>query len=560
MKLDLAGTLSEPSWLTARIGNPVLRRSLLLAASAAVLAVGTWLMSKFLIAEGAITLAAFPLSFAIVGTLYLGSMVALAWGLTVFGAFASVFGLAPLWAAAYGFLYGAATLLAVAALKRLDYANLLRQPAKSLIGWYLVIGLTTPVATTLLGVPILVAGGGAAQDADLLLLMVSNYVSDSFSPISLGLALFALVAAAAAVPIGESEALERAEIVERLLWLALIALAAFTIVFFGDRWTRNGVNDMTPAFYLLLAWAALRFSLPFAMTATAGVGLLVTSCLTFGLGGTPIPETTQDALSAYANLLALTILAQISSVMTLQRGLDNNRALTAELERAHLKRYFSPRIVDELLQQSGAVDRTRSQRVVVMFVDIVGFTSIAETQTPEETIAMLREFDGAMEGEIFVNDGVVDKYIGDGVMAAFGLPRVGQADVASALRCARGMVGRASQLAAKRQFEGKEPYSISIGLHYGDVVAGNVGSERNLSFTVIGDTVNTASRLESLSRELGAVIVVSDDVIEAVKHELADAAPDLLAGFRRIGETAVKGRRESVGVWVLPRVRAVPIA
>jgi adenylate cyclase len=87
-----------------------------------------------------------------------------------------------------------------------------------------------------------------------------------------------------------------------------------------------------------------------------------------------------------------------------------------------------------------------------------------------------------------------------------------------------------------------------------------VGSERNLSFTVIGDTVNTASRLESLSRELGAVIVVSDDVIEAVKHELAAAAADLLAGFRRIGETAVKGRREAVGVWVLPRDHAVPIA
>jgi class 3 adenylate cyclase len=492
-----------------------------------------------------------------VGTLYLGPMVALAWGLTVFGAFTGFFGVALPWAAAYGSLYAAATLLAVAALKRFGDVNPLEQPAKSLIGWYLVIGLAAPVATTLIGVPMLVAGGGAAESAEMFLLMLSNYISDSFSPISLGFGLFAVVAAAVS-PRAEAGARTRAEIVERLLWLALVGLAALAIVPFGDRWTRQGINDMTPAFYLLLAWAALRFSLPFAMAATAGVGLLVTSCLTFGLGGTPVPATTEDALVAFANLLALTVLAQISSVMTLQRKMDEKRAMAAELDRAHLKRYFSPRIVDELLQQSDTVDRTRSQRVVVMFVDIVSFTAIAETQTPEGTIAMLREFDTAMEGAIFDNNGVVDKYIGDGVMAAFGLPRVGEADVASAVRCARAMAAKTAQLAAKRQSEGEEPYSIGIGLHYGDVVAGNVGSERNLSFTVIGDTVNTASRLETLSRELDARIVVSDEVVEAVRNEIGDDAAELLSGFKRIGEKPVKGRRGAVGVWVLPRDYPIP--
>ena len=148
MRLDFPGMLGDPSWLSARIGNPVLRRLLVLGVSLLALAAGTWLMSQFLIAEGAITLAAFPLSFAIVGTLYLGPMVALAWGLTVFGAFAGVFGVALPWAAAYGFLYGAATLFAIAALKQFDDVKLLQQPAKSLLGWYLVVGLAAPVATT----------------------------------------------------------------------------------------------------------------------------------------------------------------------------------------------------------------------------------------------------------------------------------------------------------------------------------------------------------------------------------------------------------------------------
>ena len=84
-------------------------------------------------------------------------------------------------------------------------------------------------------------------------------------------------------------------------------------------------------------------------------------------------------------------------------------------------------------------------------------------------------------------------------------------------------------------------------------MAGNVGSERNLSFTVIGDVVNTASRLEALSRKLDAVIVASDDVIEATRQESGDSSAALLSGFRRVGETPVKGRQEEVGIWILPR-------
>ena len=523
----------------------------LLPLAIALMAGGIWLMLRFMIAEGAITLAAFPLAIAIVGTLFLGPTVAAAWGITVFLAFALVFAMAPAYAGLYGLLYGVSAWGAALALTRFGFTDILTRPVRSLFGWYMVVGVAAAAVTTLLGVPLLIAGGGAAPDADIFLLMISNFISDSFSPISLGLGLMAPVAAWAA---GDAARPARsAGPTEMALWWLLVIVASLAVALFGGLWTLHGVIDLTPAFYLLLAWSALRFSLPFTMAATAGVGLMVTSTVTFGLGGTTVPATTQDALSLYANLLALTILAQISSAMTLQRALDHDRAIAAELDRAHLKRYFSPRIVDNLLARSDSLEQTRLQYVVVMFVDIVGFTAIAETQTPEETIVMLREFDTAMEACIFEHDGTVDKYIGDGVMAAFGLPRPGDRDVTSALACAVSMSRTAAEIAARRSAHGQKPYRVSIGLHYGEVVAGNVGSERNLSFTVIGDAVNTASRLEALSRELDAAIVISDDIVNRVRAENSGGGSAMLDQFRRVGSRRVRGRQGSVGVWILPR-------
>jgi class 3 adenylate cyclase len=542
-----------PTARTRPVAADAFRHLLVFAGALPVMAGGIWLMSRFLIAEGAITLAAFPVAFAVVGALYLGPAVAAAWGVTLFAAFHWFFGMSADWAVPYALLYALIAWGAAAALRRMGFTDVGQAPLRALFGWYLVVGLVAPVVTTLVGVPMLVAGGGAAPDAGMPLLMVSNFISDSFSPVSVGFALLVLVETMRSKRTSGARAHRHG--VEHAAWLVLATAAALAVAVFGEAWTRNGMHDATPAFYLLLAWAALRFSLPFAAIATAGVGLLVISCLTFGLGGTPVPQTTQDALGEYANLLALTIFAQCSGAMTLQRALDNTRAIAAELDRARLKRYFSPRIVDELLQQPVSVDRTRLQTVVVMFVDIVGSTGIVETQTPDETVAMLREFDSAMEDRIFAHQGVVDKFMGDGVMAVFGLPRAGDRDVRAALTCSVEMLDAASRLAAERERRGLAGYRVSIGLHYGEVVAGNVGSERNLSFTVVGDTVNVAARLETISRELDAAVVVSDAVVEKARRELARPERALLDRFVRVAERTVRGRRGPIDVWILPRDR-----
>ncbi|MEE4236302.1 MAG: adenylate/guanylate cyclase domain-containing protein [Anderseniella sp.] len=545
--------LAAPGWLATRVSNPALCHLLILVISLPVLAGSIWLMNQYLIAEGAITLAAFPISLSLVGGFYLGPAVPLALVIVLFASFTWIFGLTAFPAAAYAVMYGAVVAMAAVGLRVSKFRDFETRPVRSVLVWYIIAGVIAPVMTTVLGVPLLAWGGGVEAGANYPILMVSNYISDSFSPVSLGLALCAVIERSFAHSVGAEEQPSFQVGYEKLAWLVVAAAIILSVTPFGERWSTHGIVAVTPAVYLLLAWSALRFSMAFTMAVTALAGLYITSCMAFGLGGTVVPKSTADFLLIYADLLAMTVLAQLTSAMTRQRKLDNRRALAAELDRARLKRYFSPHIVDQLLASSDAIDKTHSQKAVVMFADIVGFTSISERQTPEQTIAMLREFDTAMEAEIFDNSGVVDKYLGDGVMAAFGLPRPGEKQVTSALRCALGMIQRVAELAETRRKAGYQPYALGIGLHYGDVVAGHVGSERNLSFTVIGDTVNTASRLESLTRELGASIVISDAVVEALKKEAGQAYLEDLRGFERVGKKAVKGRTGAVGVWMLPR-------
>ena len=148
-----------------------------------------------------------------------------------------------------------------------------------------------------------------------------------------------------------------------------------------------------------------------------------------------------------------------------------------------------------------------------------------------EVIGTLRQFHERMEREVFRHGGTLDKYLGDGLMATFGTPFAGDADALNALRCAQGMIGSIGEFNRERKNRGEPPIRVSVGLHYGQVVLGDIGLNR-LEFAVIGTTVNAASRLEALTREFGCAIVVSDDLVRQARTETGQFERRLRASRR----------------------------
>jgi adenylate cyclase len=222
---------------------------------------------------------------------------------------------------------------------------------------------------------------------------------------------------------------------------------------------------------------------------------------------------------------------------------------TAERARSNLSRYFSPNIVEFLAAQDEPLGAIRRQTVAVLFADIVGFTRMAEAMAPEAVMAMLREFHTRMTAEIFACSGTVDKYIGDEIFAVFGLPTVSADDAANALTCADLMLRAIEQWNVERTAKGESPLAIGIGLNYGPAVLGDIGSEQSMSFTVIGDTVNTGARLQALTRTIKTPLVIGDSLVAAVRMGSSKAAGALLDELEDLGNHVLRGRVGAVHIW-----------
>jgi adenylate cyclase len=227
------------------------------------------------------------------------------------------------------------------------------------------------------------------------------------------------------------------------------------------------------------------------------------------------------------------------------------RQVAAESARAALSRYFSPNIVRELSTNGGALDRPAVQPAAVLFADMVGFSAISERLPPEALVKLLREFHGRLARVAFAHDGTVDKYIGDAIMVHFGTPRPQADDPARALACAAAMIAELRRWNEERAKAGEPPIAVGIGVHYGEVLVGNIGDAQRLEYTVLGDTVNVASRLERLTRETGTPLVVSDALVGAVRGCGVEPST-VVDGLRRDQARTVRGRREPVAIWSLP--------
>ncbi|EHK58417.1 adenylate/guanylate cyclase domain-containing protein [Allomesorhizobium alhagi] len=248
-------------------------------------------------------------------------------------------------------------------------------------------------------------------------------------------------------------------------------------------------------------------------------------------------------------VVILIITGIIATVVSRSRKMADDYT-TAERARSNLARHFSPNVVDELASNDEPFGPVRRQDVAVLFADIVGFTAYSEDHPAEQVFELLRTFHRRMEQVVFDHGGTVDNYIGDCIMATFGIPASATDDATRALGCARAMAAAVEEWNGERRARGSAPVDVRIGCQYGPVVLGAIGSERNLSFAVVGDTCNVASRLQTMCRELDAEVCVGADLIEAVKRA---GDEDALSGMVEHGPIHVRGRDHEVEVWLAPK-------
>ena len=247
------------------------------------------------------------------------------------------------------------------------------------------------------------------------------------------------------------------------------------------------------------------------------------------------------------NDLEITIRKTLDDIGKL-REIERQRA-AAERARNNLSRYFSPNLVEMLAERDEPLGAVRRQTVAVLFADIVGFTSMAERMAPEAVVRMLRDYHERMTAQIFACGGTIDKYIGDEIFAVFGVPAASREDAANALKCANMMLGALECWNEEREARGEPRLAIGIGLNYGPAVLGDVGSEHSFSFTVIGDTVNTASRLQRLTRSLETPLVVGDALVDALNSEASGSVAAVANELQDRGEQTLRGRAEAVRIW-----------
>ena len=204
-------------------------------------------------------------------------------------------------------------------------------------------------------------------------------------------------------------------------------------------------------------------------------------------------------------------------------------------------RYVSKDVYDQLMANPGLAELGGQRReMTVLFSDIRGFTSLTEKGSPEEIVAQLNQYFGRMVEVVFRHGGTVDKFVGDMVMALFGAPVVDPRHADHAVAAAVEMVDQLRQLNAEWSSQGKATLDIGIGLNSGDMIAGNIGSSSIMSYTVIGDNVNLGSRLESLNKEYGTRIIMSD----ATRIRLTTEHTT-----RPLGSVVVKGKTKPVDIF-----------
>ena len=213
---------------------------------------------------------------------------------------------------------------------------------------------------------------------------------------------------------------------------------------------------------------------------------------------------------------------------------------TEKRVKATMSRYMDPAIAAQMLERGTELLGGASTRATVLFSDIRGFTTLTEELGAQGTVAFLNEYFTIMVECINHEGGMLDKFIGDAIMAAFGLPIAHEDDEDRAVRAAIEMIRGCRKYSEERVKRGQKPVSMGIGLNTDMVVSGNIGSTRRMDYTIIGDGVNLASRLESACKAYSAEILISESTHRRLRGTYR---------MREIDRVVVKGKTEPVGVY-----------
>jgi adenylate cyclase len=254
------------------------------------------------------------------------------------------------------------------------------------------------------------------------------------------------------------------------------------------------------------------------------------------------------------------VLMGVASVLSFLNALRAQENLD-HLARLQLLRRYLPatavrRVLNATLDQALSLGGEQLT-VTLLSADLRGFTAMSERLTAEQVVVQLNEYHGAMLEQIENNDGVLDKFIGDGTLAVFGLDTKGQGrpedqGASAAVACATGMLAALTRVNVDRTTRGQPALRMGVGIHTGPVVAGNIGApRRRLEFTVIGDSVNTASRLEGLTKETQEMVLVSAETVSRLPNR---------DGVRALPAMHAKGKDQLLEVYALvPRSAPVVV-
>ena len=204
-----------------------------------------------------------------------------------------------------------------------------------------------------------------------------------------------------------------------------------------------------------------------------------------------------------------------------------------------MSRYIDPGIADQLLGDGTDIMGGQESVATLLFSDVRGFTTITETLGAQGTVSLLNEYFDIMVEAISEQGGMVDKFIGDAIMAAFGIPVGHDDDEDRGVRAGINMIARLWEWNVEREKEGKMPVDMGLGLNTDNIVAGNIGASKRMDYTMIGDGVNLAARLESACKQYSARILISDFTYQKLKGTYQ---------VRYIDDVVVKGKTEPVGV------------